>query len=115
MVSKTLTCRIDKRGNCSDKMEQFLKRCFYHSGQYDSEDNFAVLDNKLKPACYFSFYLLIASLAVALAISREDFPPGFIFGAGTSAYQVEGAVAEDGRKPSIWDTYAQAGGCAVDA
>ncbi|KAM0935948.1 putative glucose-6-phosphate dehydrogenase (NADP(+)) [Dioscorea sansibarensis] len=48
MVSKTLTCRIDKRENCSDKMEQFLKRCFYHSGQYDSEDNFAELDKKLK-------------------------------------------------------------------
>jgi glucose-6-phosphate 1-dehydrogenase len=73
MVSKTLTCRIDKRSlnrgsyvimnfllqketptdahifiigassnclyreNCSEKMEEFLKRCFYHSGQYDSE------------------------------------------------------------------------------
>lgn len=48
MVSRTLTCRIDKRENCSDKMEQFLKRCFYHSGQYDSEDHFGELDKKLK-------------------------------------------------------------------
>lgn len=43
------------------------------------------------------------------AITRDDFPPGFIFGAGTSAYQVEGAAAEDGRKPSTWDTFAKAG------
>ncbi|XP_031475887.1 glucose-6-phosphate 1-dehydrogenase, chloroplastic-like [Nymphaea colorata] len=48
MVSKTLTCRIDKRENCNDKMKQFLERCFYHSGQYDSVDNFAELDKKLK-------------------------------------------------------------------
>ncbi|KAG6670654.1 hypothetical protein I3843_Q047800 [Carya illinoinensis] len=48
MVSKTLTCRIDKRENCTEKMEQFLKRCFYHSGQYDSPENFAELDQKLK-------------------------------------------------------------------
>ncbi|MED6144705.1 Glucose-6-phosphate 1-dehydrogenase 2, chloroplastic [Stylosanthes scabra] len=48
MVSKTLTCRIDKRENCGEKMEEFLKRCFYHSGQYDSQENFAALDKKLK-------------------------------------------------------------------
>ncbi|CAI9768777.1 unnamed protein product [Fraxinus pennsylvanica] len=48
MVSKTLTCRIDKRENCGEKMEQFLKRCFYHSGQYDSKENFVELDEKLK-------------------------------------------------------------------
>ncbi|KAL3656004.1 Glucose-6-phosphate 1-dehydrogenase [Castilleja foliolosa] len=48
MVSRTLTCRIDKRDNCGEKMEQFLKRCFYHSGQYDSPDNFVDLDKKLK-------------------------------------------------------------------
>lgn len=29
-------------------MDEFLKRCFYHSGQYDSEENFSELDKKLK-------------------------------------------------------------------
>ncbi|KAF3785680.1 Glucose-6-phosphate 1-dehydrogenase [Nymphaea thermarum] len=47
-ISRTLTCRIDKRENCDDKMQEFLKRCFYLSGQYDSEDDFAVLDKKMK-------------------------------------------------------------------
>lgn len=31
-----------------DKMDQFLKRCFYHSGQYNSEEDFAELNTKLK-------------------------------------------------------------------
>lgn len=48
VISQTLTCRVDKRENCADKMEQFLKRCYYHSGQYDSEEHFAELDCKLK-------------------------------------------------------------------
>jgi beta-glucosidase len=34
------------------------------------------------------------------------FPPGFLWGAATAAYQVEGAATEDGRTPSIWDTFA---------
>ncbi|XLT48296.1 hypothetical protein HN873_040900, partial [Arachis hypogaea] len=38
--------------------------------------------------------------------SRDDFPHDFIFGAATTAYQVEGAANEDGRTPSIWDTFA---------
>ena len=33
------------------------------------------------------------------------FPKDFIWGASTSAYQVEGASAEDGRGPSIWDEF----------
>ena len=39
---------LNFRENCSEKMDEFLKRCFYHSGQYDSQDNFAALDKKLK-------------------------------------------------------------------
>ncbi|WP_030869293.1 GH1 family beta-glucosidase [Streptomyces sp. NRRL S-37] len=38
------------------------------------------------------------------------FPPAFLWGAATSAYQIEGAVREDGRTPSIWDTFSHTPG-----
>jgi beta-glucosidase len=37
----------------------------------------------------------------------RSFPDWFVWGASTAAYQIEGAVAEDGRGPSIWDNFCQ--------
>ena len=34
-----------------------------------------------------------------------EFPKTFVWGVATSAYQTEGAAAEDGRAPSVWDTF----------
>ena len=33
------------------------------------------------------------------------FPPGFIWGAATSSYQIEGGANEDGRAASVWDHF----------
>jgi beta-glucosidase len=38
------------------------------------------------------------------------FPHGFLWGAATSAYQIEGAVSTDGRGPSVWDTFSHTPG-----
>lgn len=38
----------------------------------------------------------------------------FLFGTATAAYQIEGAVAEDGRTDSIWDTFSRKEGTVVN-
>jgi beta-glucosidase len=61
---------------------------------------------------------LLASLAgLRRALSPETamaegdrFPAGFVWGASTSSYQIEGAVNADGRGPSIWDVFSHTPG-----
>ncbi|CAN7049888.1 unnamed protein product [Brassica rapa subsp. trilocularis] len=62
-------------------------------------------------------FLFLVTICLSLAFSgkcsddysRNDFPEGFVFGSAFSAFQWEGAIAEDGRMPSIVDTFAHSG------
>lgn len=47
---------------------------------------------------------------VLLVLKYEHTNKNFIWGAGTSSYQIEGAFDEDGRKSSIWDTFSHTPG-----
>ncbi|WP_308662457.1 GH1 family beta-glucosidase [Arthrobacter sp. B1805] len=47
-------------------------------------------------------------------MKRSDFPTSFVWGTATASYQIEGAVAEDGRGESIWDTFSRRPGAIAD-
>eukprot|EP01018_Ginkgo_biloba_P033169 Gb_35939 [translate_table: standard] len=63
-------------------------------------------------------WLVVASILIEVNhgvnahhhLSRRAFPPAFIFGTASAAYQYEGAAREGGRGPSIWDTFSHAPG-----
>jgi beta-glucosidase len=54
--------------------------------------------------------LLLCVLHCAVLISAQLYPSWFMWGTATASYQVEGAWQEDGRGPSIWDTFSHTPG-----
>jgi beta-glucosidase len=50
-----------------------------------------------------------------MSSTERTFPEGFLWGAATAAYQIEGAAREGGRGPSIWDTFSRVPGAVADA
>ncbi|KAK3034897.1 hypothetical protein RJ639_033260 [Escallonia herrerae] len=50
---------------------------------------------------------LSVDTASANIVGRHDFSRDFVFGTASSAYQIEGGAKEDGRGPSVWDTFLQ--------
>ena len=57
----------------------------------------------------------IATTTVELNIPNEQkFPMDFVWGVATSAYQIEGAVHDDHRGPTIWDTFVHGPGHVLD-
>lgn len=52
--------------------------------------------------------------AVPVAELRKRFPRDFVWGAATSAFQIEGAASADGKGPSIWDEFCRVPGAIAD-
>jgi beta-glucosidase len=92
-------------------------------GKKLSRRNFAKVAGAAALAATASTKTPLASTSSALSTQRgaassgndalRSFPPGFIWGTATASYQVEGAVREDGRGPSIWDTFSHTPGKTV--
>uniref|UniRef100_A0A0E0M394 4-hydroxy-7-methoxy-3-oxo-3,4-dihydro-2H-1,4-benzoxazin-2-yl glucosidebeta-D-glucosidase n=1 Tax=Oryza punctata TaxID=4537 RepID=A0A0E0M394_ORYPU len=109
---ENIQCRPWALGKVLDylKLEYGNPAVMIHENAMAAEKRALVPSSSSSSSLFVVVFLLLAAVARdASALTRHDFPEGFVFGAGTSAFQVEGAAAEDGRKPSIWDTFTHQG------
>src|SRR3569623_1090622 len=51
-----------------------------------------------------------AAAADAPNAKSKSFPENIVWGCATASYQIEGAANEDGRGPSVWDTFSHTPG-----
>lgn len=76
-IGQSLSCRLTDKGNCEDKFNTFLERCYYHPGQYNNRDDFAALSEamtepekvKAHSAC---FALIVSAVNKGLAGSSAS-------------------------------------------
>jgi beta-glucosidase len=64
----------------------------------------------IAPAALSNLAIDAAAQTAPLTPTERHFPHGFLWGSATASYQVEGAVHDDGRGPSIWDTFSHTPG-----
>jgi beta-glucosidase len=57
-----------------------------------------------------AFCCILRSVPLMLSPNPNRFREAFLWGTATASYQIEGAVSEDGRAPSIWDSFSHTPG-----
>jgi glucose-6-phosphate 1-dehydrogenase len=76
-ITEHLTCRYTPDHSCAERMEEFLARCSYVSGEYDSEKSFEALEGRIRdlqgPTTNRVFYMAVPPflfLSVSEALTR---------------------------------------------
>jgi beta-glucosidase/6-phospho-beta-glucosidase/beta-galactosidase len=61
----------------------------------------------MKSACIALIlgFIIQSAFAQNKLAKKQQFPQGFLWGAASAAYQVEGGTKSDGRGPNYWDKY----------
>ncbi|CAL9158419.1 beta-glucosidase 25-like isoform X1 [Musa acuminata AAA Group] len=92
--------------------EALHRNCTQHSSAFNKHK--PLWHWELPMAASATLCFIFCFIATTDAISRADFPSGFVFGTASSSFQFEGAVKEGNRGQSIWDTFTKRSGRILD-